>query len=144
MQWNTGKNLGFSTAAAGKLYLPVDTASDAPNVEAAEKDSNSLLNRTRRLIKLKHTEPALADYAEFIPLFAKENTYPFVYARAKDKDVVLVILNPSGKESNAEFELNIEFTKTSVLAGKEVKLNKAGKKISLTIPGQTYSIVKLE
>jgi glycosidase len=144
MQWNSGKNLGFSTAASEKLYLPVDTAKNAPNVEAEEKDTNSLLNRTRRLIKLKHTEPALADYAEFIPLFAKENTYPFVYARAKDKNVVLVMLNPSGKEASAEFELNTEYTKTVLLAGKELKLNKDGKKISLTIPGQTYSIVRLE
>jgi glycosidase len=144
MQWNTGKNLGFSTAAAKRLYLPVDTAKDAPTVDLEEKDPNSLLNRTRKLIKLKHTEPALADYAEFIPLFAKENTYPFVYARAKENDIVLVILNPSGKEANAEFELNTEYAKTSVLAGKELNLAKAGKKISLSIPGRTYSIIKLE
>lgn len=144
MQWTSGKNLGFSSAPSEKLYLPVDTAKDAPNVEAEEKDPNSLLNRTRKLIKLKHTEPALANYAEFIPLFAKENAYPFIYARAKDKDVVLVFLNPSGKEVTAEFELNIEYSGTSLLAGKEMKLNKNGKRISVVMPGQTYSIIKLK
>lgn len=144
MQWAGGKNLGFSTAAPEKIYLPVDTAKDAPNVDAEEKDSNSLLNRTRKLIKLKHTEPALSNYAEFIPLYAKENTYPFVYARAKDKDVVLVMLNPSGKEVTAEFDLNIAFGKTTVLAGKDLKLNKNGQKVSVTMPGQTYSIVRLD
>jgi maltose alpha-D-glucosyltransferase/alpha-amylase len=144
MQWNSGKNLGFSAAAVEDLYLPVDTAIDAPNVDAQEKDPNSLLNRTRKLIHLKHTEPALADYAEFVPLYARENTYPFIYARAKDKDVVLVLLNPSGKEVTAEFELNIAYTKTIVLAGKEVNLSRTGSKISVSMQGQSYSIVKLE
>lgn len=144
MQWNSTKNLGFSTAEPEKLYLPVDTAGGAPNVDSEEKDSNSLLNRTRKLIKLKHTEPALAGYAEFIPLYAKENTYPFIYARAKGKNVVLVILNPSGKEVTAEFELNIDYANATLLAGKELKLDKRDKKISLTMQGQTYSIVKLE
>jgi len=144
MQWNNSKNLGFSSSEAGKLYLPIDPAKDAPNVDSQEKDPNSLLNRTRKLIKLKHTEPALADYAEFIPLYAKENTYPLVYARAKDKNVVLVMLNPSGKEVTAEFELNILYKKTVVLAGKALKINKTGQKISVTMPGQTYSIIRLE
>jgi glycosidase len=144
MQWTSGKNLGFSTAPSEKLYLPVDTAKDAPNVATEEKDPNSLLNRTRKLIQLKHNEPALANYAEFIPLFAKENTYPFIYARAKDKDVVLVILNPSGKEVSAEFELNIEYSGTTVLAGKDLKLNKKGDKITIVVPAQTYSIIKLK
>jgi maltose alpha-D-glucosyltransferase/alpha-amylase len=144
MQWTGGKNLGFSYASEDQLYLPVDPAQDAPNVAAQEKDPNSLLNKTRQLIRLKHTEPALANYAEFIPLYAKENTYPFVYARAKDKEVVMVVMNPSGKEVSAEFELNVDYKKTLLLAGKELKLNKSGKTISVTVPGQTYSVIKLQ
>jgi len=144
MQWTGGKNLGFSYASEDKLYLPVDPAQDAPNVAAQEKDPNSLLNKTRQLIRLKHTEPALANYAEFIPLYAKENTYPFVYARAKDKDVVVVFMNPSGKEVSAEFELNVDFKKTLLLAGKDLKLNKSGKTISVMVPAQTYSVIKLQ
>lgn len=144
MQWSTAANLGFSTANAEKLYLPVDTAKDAPNVASEEKNPNSLLNKTRRLIALKHTEPALANYAEFIPLFAKENTYPFIYARAKDKNVVLVLLNPSGKNTTAEFELNIPYSKTVLLAGKDLKLAKKGNKITVNMSGQSYSIIRLE
>jgi glycosidase len=144
MQWSIAANLGFSTANAEKLYLPVDTAKDAPNVASEEKNPNSLLNKTRRLIALKHTEPALANYAEFIPLFAKENTYPFIYARAKDKNVVLVLLNPSGKNATAEFELNIPYSKTVLLAGKDLKLAKKGNKITVNMTGQSYSIIRLE
>ena len=34
MQWDNSANLGFSAAAADKLYLPVDPAADAPTVTA--------------------------------------------------------------------------------------------------------------
>ena len=59
MQWNSGKNLGFSDGDAKNLYLPVDPSADAPNVAAQEKNPNSLLNKTRQLIALHHNEPAL-------------------------------------------------------------------------------------
>jgi maltose alpha-D-glucosyltransferase/alpha-amylase len=144
MQWSKGKNLGFSPAPADKLFLPVDPANDAPTVEAQEKDPKSLLNKTRALIRLKHTEPALAAYAEFVPLYVKENTYPFIYARAKDRDVVLVILNPSGKEAEAEITLNIPYSKMKLLSGKEIQLTKKDKKILATVPGQTYAMYRLQ
>ena len=143
MQWTPGKNLGFSTAPANKLYLPVDTAADAPNVETEEKDSNSLLNRTRKLIRLKHKEPALAAYAEFVPLYAKENTYPFIYARANGKDVILVILNPAGTVSTASFDLNISYSDLKLLAGKKITLSKKEDNVTVTVPGRTYAIYKL-
>ena len=38
MQWSSEKNLGFSSAAPEKLYLPVDPAGDAPTVAEQEKD----------------------------------------------------------------------------------------------------------
>ncbi len=53
MQWSRGKNDGFSTADPDKLYLPVDTSPDAPNVAGEEKDPNSLLNNVRKLIQIK-------------------------------------------------------------------------------------------
>jgi maltose alpha-D-glucosyltransferase/alpha-amylase len=82
MQWSGGKNLGFSDAQPEQLYLPVDPSADAPNVAAQEKNPNSLLNKTRRLIALHHSEPALANYAEFVPIHpaadATASAYPFV------------------------------------------------------------------
>ena len=56
MQWSNDKNLGFSSGDADKLYLPVDPAPDAPNVLTQEKNPNSLLNKTRRLIALRHSD----------------------------------------------------------------------------------------
>ena len=121
MQWTMDKNRGFSNADFSKLYLPVDTSNDAPNVEAEQKDPASLLNRVKKLIQLKHDEPALAAYAEFVPLYAKEFTYPFVYSRANGKEVILVILNPSERAVSAEFQMNISFKKLQLLAGTEIR-----------------------
>lgn len=143
MQWSTEANLGFSTAAADKLYLPVDTAKNAPNVATEEMNPNSLLNKTRKLIELRHTEPALANYAEFVPLFALKDTYPFVYARANNTDVVLVFLNPSAKEVQVSFDINITFASTQLLAGDEFEIKQSGNQVSATMPGQSYAIVKL-
>lgn len=143
MQWSDGKNLGFSNASADKLYLPVDTAKNAPNVAQEETDPNSLLNKTRKFIELRHTEPALANYAEFVPLFAQKDTYPFVYARANKEDVVLVFLNPSGKDCSVAFNINIDFNNTQLLAGDDFEVSHNGNQISATMPGQSYAIIKL-
>jgi maltose alpha-D-glucosyltransferase/alpha-amylase len=142
MQWGTGPNLGFSSAPAERLYLPVDPARDAPTVEAQEKDPRSLLNLTRALIRLRHSEPALAAYAEFVPLFAKEKTYPFVYARAKDRETILVILNPSGLESRADFAFPHDPSRLALLAGSALRLSGSGGRLSVTVPGVTYAIYK--
>lgn len=145
MQWNSGANLGFSTADPSKLYLPVDPAEDAPNVADQENDPNSLLNRTRQLIALRHSEPALANYAEFVPLYAEKDTYPFVYARAAGEDVVLVLLNPRAEASEAFFNVNVPFRKTKLLMGDEIELDHDRKtgNVSVKMPGQSYSIIKL-
>ena len=152
MQWSSGKNLGFSTADASRLYLPVDPSADAPNVAAQEKDPNSLLNKTRRLIALRHSEPALANYAEFVPIYPSADAskpspsvYPFVYARAAGDDVVLVMLNPRAAASDATFPVNVKFRKTQLLAGDRFAMEHNKKEGSMTIhmPATSYAIVKL-
>ena len=41
MQWDDTANHGFSTADAQDIYLPVDTAADAPTVAAQADDPDS-------------------------------------------------------------------------------------------------------
>jgi len=143
MQWTPGANLGFSTAKPEQLYLPVDAAADAPNVETQEKDPNSLLNRTRRLTHLKHTEPALAAYAEFVPLFAQPNTYPYVYARASGKSVLLVAFNPSAQAATAKFEFTTEHKGLELLAGRAVAIKDEPGHLQLEVSAQSYAIYRV-
>ena len=145
----SGKNLGFSSCEAEALYLPVDPSPDAPNVEDQQNNPNSLLNRTRRLIALHHSEPALANYAEFVPLYpgpSDASPYPFVYARAADKDVVLVMLNPRAEASDATFNVSTKFRRTTLLAGDKFTIihNKKTGDVTIHMPGTSYAIVKLK
>ncbi|MCL2600637.1 MAG: alpha-amylase family glycosyl hydrolase, partial [Treponema sp.] len=90
MQWNKGRNLGFSDADADKLYLPVDSAADAPTVEDAEKDDGSLLNTVRSLLRLRHAEPDLRSNANLEIVFAEKSRLPFVYRRGS----LFIAVNP--------------------------------------------------
>ncbi len=143
MQWSPGKNLGFSTAAAEKLYLTVDAALNAPNVAVQEKNASSLLNRIKKLIQLKKKEPALAGYAEFVPVFAKENQYPFVFARAAGKEVLLAIFNPADRNETAEFNLNIAAKRLQLLAGRKIPVSVKNHHYKVTVPAISYAIYKI-
>jgi maltose alpha-D-glucosyltransferase/alpha-amylase len=143
MQWTSGKNDGFSTGSSDKLYLPVDTSAGAPNVAAQEKDPNSLLNKVRALIKLKKTEPALAAYGEFVPVYAKENTYPFIFARSVGKDIVLAMFNPSQQGAKAEFTLSVDAKKIILLSGDNSKLKCKNKNYSVDMTGVSYTLYKI-
>src|SRR5258707_13408065 len=79
MQLSRGSNAGFSTAAPDELYLPIDPSDSRPDVATEEKDPASMLNFTRTLLKLRREHPALANTADFEPMYAE--TTPFVYLR---------------------------------------------------------------
>ncbi|MBQ3268909.1 MAG: DUF3459 domain-containing protein [Clostridia bacterium] len=93
MQWNDGKNLGFSDAEADDLYLPVDPAGDAPTVQAQEDDPESLLNAVRALIRLRRDNEDLQADAPFEVVCAEKGK-PFVYRRG----ALLLAVNPSGEK----------------------------------------------
>ena len=143
MQWTSGKNLGFSGGDPENLYLPVDMSADAPNVASQQDDPNSLLNMVRKFVQLKKSEPALAAYAEFVPVYAKENTYPFIFARAAGKETILALFNPAGRESGASFTLNIAAKKLELLAGDKINISNKKQDYSLTMPGISYAIYRL-
>ena len=144
MQWTPGKNLGFSSGNPEDLYLPVDSDKDAPNVETQQNDPSSLLNKTRKLIELRHNEKALWGYSEFIPVYAKENTYPFVYARAADDEVILCIYNPANRTEKASFSLSKKAKKLELLAGDKIDIKVKGNEYSIEVPPISYAVYKLK
>ena len=87
MQWSWENNAGFSTAASGKLYLPIDPAPDRPNVLQQESDPDSLLQRVRRLIAIRKSHPALQASAPFKILFAQPGKYPLIFLRESDQNL---------------------------------------------------------
>jgi maltose alpha-D-glucosyltransferase/alpha-amylase len=143
MQWSSDKNRGFSTADSSKLYLPVDSSPDAPTVENQQRDPNSLLNYVRRLIQLRKNEPSLAGYAEFVPLLADSNTYPFIFVRAAGKDVVLAVFNPGEKAVSARFALNVAAKNMTLLAGDRLKISNHEENYAIEMPGLSYALYKL-
>jgi len=54
-----------------------------------------MLNFTRRLLKLRREHPALGNAADFQPLYAEKNKYPFVYLRLAGTDRIIVAINPA-------------------------------------------------
>lgn len=81
MQWAAGKNLGFSTAEADSLYLPVDPSADAPTVSAQEGDSSSLLETVRALLALRHAHQDLSADSPFSVFSAEPGSRLFAYRR---------------------------------------------------------------
>jgi maltose alpha-D-glucosyltransferase/alpha-amylase len=91
MQWNSGKNLGFSEADAADLYLPVDDAPDAPNVADAMKDPDSLYHTVKDLIALRHANKDLQANTYCEVIYAEKEKFPFIYKRGS----FIMVLNPS-------------------------------------------------
>lgn len=93
MQWKPGKNLGFSDAEEGDLYLPVDDLADAPTVEAQMGEEESLYHTVKEILRLRHEEKALWADGEFEVLWDKDDK-AFAYRRGN----LVLALNPSGGE----------------------------------------------
>lgn len=104
MQWDDSENAGFSAASAEKLYLPLDSDDTRPTVKTQDNDDNSLLNLTRRLIKLRLKYPVLAAEGRFTPLYAEAYEYPFVYLRSNSDSSLIVALNPAERECDCNIK----------------------------------------
>ncbi len=130
MQWNNGKNLGFSEGDAEKLYLPVDPAADAPTVEAQEGDPDSLLNTVRRLLALRHQQQDLQSDGAYAPV-CTEKGRPFVYRRGQ----LLLAVNPSGDTLTAPVDARGRQALFSIGSGK------AGAD-GLTVGPQSFLVLK--
>jgi maltose alpha-D-glucosyltransferase/alpha-amylase len=70
-------------------------------VATEENDPGSMLNFTRNLLKLRREHAALANAADFQPLYAKENKYPFVYLRLAGTERIIVAINPAERPCSA-------------------------------------------
>lgn len=144
MQWDNSVNAGFSTAPAEKLYLPVFTDNGKLTVEAQEKDPNSVLNFTRKLIRLRHEHPALANSGEWKSISDPARPYPWIYTRENDREIYVIALNPGGKAANASMPLTGAEKPVTLIANGNVKVKSAADGISLKMPGISSAILRIE
>lgn len=143
MQWLSDKNLGFSSAPASQLYLPMDTTFDAPTVSNQEKNKTSLQSFIKNLIKIHKTEPAFSNYASFIPIYAQKNKYPYIYLRVSGNDKILVILNPSNAYAQAKIDGTLNF-KRDLLLGTLPDWKVISTETFISVNAKSFSIIKLK
>jgi maltose alpha-D-glucosyltransferase/alpha-amylase len=141
MQWNGGKNAGFSKAPAKDLYLPVDSAADRPTVAAQDTDPDSLLNHVRALLALRKASPALGNPAAFELLHGRTGSSALVYLRRSGTQTLLVAINPAAKAAKARFRSNRVKGAGATLFGKPLKLLKSNGSFTVTIPPRGYAVV---
>ena len=156
MQWNSGPNAGFSNAEEGKIYLPVcpdwtransypeylkgnagTTAKGAITVESQENDPESLLNWTRRLIRLRKENRAFWADAEFMPVWKESHPYPLTYLRSNGEECFFVALNPTRRCRRVSLELPDgiapqEVISPTMLSGK-ASVKASGQKLTVSM-----------
>lgn len=102
MQWDGGKNAGFSTADADDIYLPIDPDENRPNVAQEEEAPDSILHHVREIISLRRANPALGNTSDFRIVYAEENAYPLVYEREGGGQTLVIAVNPAARSCEAQ------------------------------------------
>ena len=100
MQWNGEENAGFTK---GKPWLPVHDDYAVMNVEAEEKDPDSVLNWYRQLAAIRQEETVLTegDFSELM----KDSNDIFAYARSKGDQKAVILANFSDHEVTVDPDL---------------------------------------
>ncbi len=107
-QWDTTKNAGFTS---GKPWLKVNQNFKTLNVEAQEKDPESVLNYFRQLVEIRKETAALI-YGQYTVL-DENNPNIYAYTRELNGEKVLVLLNFTDK--TAPYQLDFNYGKHKVL-----------------------------
>jgi maltose alpha-D-glucosyltransferase/alpha-amylase len=123
-----------------QLYLPIDESEDAPNVEDQQNQEDSLLNTVRNLIRLRKQNPALQASGDFIPIYAEEGRYPFVYFRSAGKNKVLIAVNPSSRSATASFKLPTAETFVELKMVEGIRLRENKGVFNIKMDGLSYGI----
>jgi oligo-1,6-glucosidase len=93
MQWDASEHAGFTT---GVPWLAVNPNHTEINAAAQRDDPDSVFHHYRRLIELRHTEPAVV-HGDFTMLL-EEDERVYVFTRRHEDVELLVLGNVSGEE----------------------------------------------
>jgi maltose alpha-D-glucosyltransferase/alpha-amylase len=143
MQWDSSANLGFSSAPAADLYLPVDPDPDGRTVSAQQDDPASLLNRVRRLVALRKAHPALANGAAFDLVYGEYGRYPLVYRRWSGDETLLVAVNPSAAPVSVALPAGLVTAAPATLHGCDGALAENAGQWTLSLPGVSAGVYRV-
>jgi oligo-1,6-glucosidase len=95
MQWDATTNAGFT---AGEPWLRVNPNYPTVNAAAARADAGSVFHHYRRLIELRHTEPAVAlgDFTMLLP----DDERVYAFTRRLGNVALLVLANFGGEPAD--------------------------------------------
>jgi oligo-1,6-glucosidase len=97
MQWDDTENAGFTT---GTPWISVNPNHKEINARAQIADDDSVFHHYRRLIELRHTEPAVA-HGDFHMLLA-DHDQVYAFTRRQGSTELLVLANFSGEPATIE------------------------------------------
>jgi len=123
MQWTAAPNAGFSEKAP---WLPVPPSSASHNVQSELKDSDSVLSVYKKVLALRHTNPALLEGG--YTALNEDDPNVLSYLRSYKGKAVLVALNMSDAPRMVKFDLSqhgFASLKLTPLVG-SVEADKAG------------------
>lgn len=112
MQWSSSANAGFSQVAP---WLPVPSDYPTRNAAVEAKDPNSILNFYKRVLALRHDNPALRE-GNYVALNESDPNV-LAYLRPYRGSAVLVVLNMTDKNQQVGFDLKAQGFEQAKLAG---------------------------
>ena len=93
MQWDSSKNAGFSDADSEKIYSPVIESDEYSykriNVKAEKQDSQSLLNKMKKLVSIRKSFPIFA-LGEYEFLANNQTDFLVVHRYHKNQDLICI------------------------------------------------------
>lgn len=89
MQWSAAPNAGFTT---GTPWLTINPNYQTVNVDAAERDSSSILHFVRALNSLRTARKDVLVYGRYT-LLDKDNPAVYAYTREMSGKKFLILLN---------------------------------------------------
>ncbi|OCA99178.1 glycoside hydrolase family 13 protein [Clostridium beijerinckii] len=110
MQWDDSENAGFTS---GQPWLKVNPNYKEINAESQLKDENSIFNYYKKLIKIRKSNPVVV-YGKY-ELMLEENKEIFAYTRTLENEMLLVICNFIGNETEFVLERKFEFKSKELL-----------------------------
>ena len=113
MQWNGGKNAGFTD---GTPWIGLPANYETINVEREEQDPDSILHFYRKLVRLRKEQPVIAEGT--IQFLDSGNDKVMAYQRRLEDRIMTVICSFSGEtETNVAPELLREAREGQILIG---------------------------